>query len=244
MITRRTLGPGVQTAFTDRHGGVSEPPFAELNLGDGAGDDPRAVTANRTRVAGALGLQPTSLAWMRQEHGNVVVRRWHSPGSPAGPPFADAMVATERGLALAVLVADCLPVLLAEPDAGVIGAGHAGRRGLVRGVVPGLIAAAAELGAEPRRMTAVLGPAICGSCYEVPTGMRAEVASAAPAAWCHTRHRTPGLDIRAGVEEQLRRNGVTQVHRDPRCTRESHGLYSHRRDGRTGRFAGFVWLAQ
>lgn len=249
MITRRSLGPGVQVAFTDRHGGVSDPPFAELNLGERIGDDPHAVATNRARVAEALDLEPTDLAWMRQEHGNAVARRWHpahpaNPATSTSPPCADAMVSTARGLALAVLVADCLPVLLAEPAARVIGVAHAGWRGLVRGVVPELIAAAAGMGAEPGRMLAVLGPAICGSCYEVPARVRTEVAHAVPAAWCHTRDRAPGLDIPAGAEEQLHRASVARVHRSSWCTRESPCLYSHRRDGQTGRFAGFVWLAR
>lgn len=240
MLVRHTLGQGVQAAFTDRYGGISEPPYAELNLGVGSGDDPQAVTANRVRVADALGLDPAAVVWMRQQHGADVAVVDGQPD--ADTPAADAMVTTTAGVALAVLVADCVPVLLADPAGGVVGVAHAGRPGLAREVVPALVSRAARLGADPGRMIAMVGPAVCGPCYEVPQAMRADVAGVAPAAWCETREGTPALDIRAGVEQQLRRVGVTRIHADPQCTRESPETYSHRREGRTGRFAGYVWL--
>lgn len=242
MFTRYSLGSRAYAVFTDRYGGVSEPPYDELNLGYGTGDEHDAVTENRLRVATALGLDPARVFWMRQQHGSAVaVADRLFTGEP---PAADALLTTMPGVAVAVLVADCVPVMLADPVVGVVGAAHAGRCGLARNVVPALVARATELGADPRRMSTITGPAICGECYEVPAGMRTEVTSVASEAWCRTRNGTPGLDVRAGVEQQLRAAGVGDVRRDSRCTRESPGLYSYRRDGRSGRFAGYVrWEA-
>ncbi|GAA2163649.1 hypothetical protein GCM10009727_80290 [Actinomadura napierensis] len=139
----------------------------------------------------------------------------------------DAILTTVPGLALAVLVADCAPVLLADPAAGV---------------VPALVKAMCERGADPARIRAAIGPAACGGCYEVPAEMRDEVAAVVPAAYATTSAGTPGLDIRAGIAAQLAASGVDDVRVDPRCTIETSTLFSYRRDGRTGRFAGFVWL--
>jgi len=98
-------------------------------------------------------------------------------------------------------------------------------------------------GASPSRMRALTGPAICGACYEVPEELRSRVGALVPAASCETAAGTAGLDIAAGVLAQLARVGVRQAAADGRCTRESAGLFSYRRDGTTGRFAGLVWLA-
>jgi copper oxidase (laccase) domain-containing protein len=98
------------------------------------------------------------------------------------------------------------------------------------------------LGARPERVEALLGPAICGACYEVPEAMRAQVDRALPGSACTTRAGTPGLDLRAGLRAQLRAAGVTRIDADPRCTAEDPELYSHRREGRTGRLAAVTWL--
>jgi YfiH family protein len=143
---------------------------------------------------------------------------------------------------LCVLVADCVPVLLADAEAGVVAAVHAGREGVRQGVVPAALAAMRDLGARPGTTTALLGPAVCGADYEVPAAMQAEVAEVAPAAAVRTRRGTPGLDLRAGLDALLRAAGVAQVVHDPRCTVEDRRLFSHRRDGVTGRQAGVVWL--
>ncbi|MCP2338286.1 peptidoglycan editing factor PgeF [Actinomadura rupiterrae] len=239
LITPVALGDGVGAAFTGRTGGVSSAPFAELNLGGAVGDDPAAVRANRDRAAAALGVEAGRTVWMRQVHGADVA----FVSSPSGPDGAvDGIVTTVPGLVLAVLVADCAPVLLADPVAGVVGAAHSGRPGTLLGVVPALVARMREHGAEPERVTGAIGPAACGSCYEVPEAMRAEVAARVPAAYATTSAGTPGLDIRAGIVEQLAACGVTGVQVDPRCTIETPDLFSYRRDGSTGRFAGFVWL--
>ncbi|MFD3646754.1 peptidoglycan editing factor PgeF [Streptomyces cyaneofuscatus] len=229
-------------AFTDRWGGVSVAPYGELNLGGAVGDDPAAVGANRERAARRLGLDPASVVWMNQVHGRdvaVVDGPW---GAEAEIPAVDALVTTRRGLALAVLTADCTPVLLVDPVAGVVGAAHAGRPGLVAGVVPAVVETMTARGARPSRITAHTGPAVCGRCYEVPEEMRAEVADAVPGTWSETSWGTPAVDVTGGVHAQLAALGVSELHRSPVCTRESGDHFSYRRDRTTGRLAGYVWL--
>lgn len=225
-------------AVTDRRDGVSVAPYDELDLGDHVGDDPAAVAENRHRVANRLGAP--GLAFMAQVHGRdvAVVDRPPVPGDPA--PQADALVTAVPGVALAVLVADCVPVLLAAADGTAVGVVHAGRKGVAAGVVGAAVDVLARLGAEPADLYAVVGPAICGGCYEVPEDMRAEVTARAPAAYAVTRAGAPALDLPAAVLAQLDAAGVRRVERVPVCTAESPQLYSHRRDGVTGRFAGVV----
>lgn len=233
---------GAHFAFTDRWGGVSAVPYEELNLGGAVGDDPAAVLANRALAAKSLGLEPDRVVWMNQVHGRdvaVVDGPW---GADAVVPSVDAVVTARRGLALAVLTADCAPVLLADPVAGVAAAAHAGRPGLVAGVVPAAVEAMVSLGAEPGRITARTGPAVCGRCYEVPAGMRDDVAEAVPAARAATSWGTPAVDVVAGVCAQLAEVGVVDVLRSPVCTLESRDHFSYRRDRVTGRLAGYVWL--
>ncbi|WP_443051520.1 peptidoglycan editing factor PgeF [Streptomyces sp. NBC_00234] len=237
-----SAGSGAHFAFTDRWGGVSAAPYEELNLGGAVGDDPAAVRANRERAARSLGLDPAQVVWMNQVHGRdvaVVDGPW---GGTADIPAVDAVVTARRGLALAVLTADCTPVLLADPVAGVVAAAHAGRPGLVAGVVPAAVEAMIALGAEPSRISAHTGPAVCGRCYEVPAPMRAEVAEAVPASWSETSWGTPAVDVTAGVHSQLDGLGVGDRHRSPFCTLESGDHFSYRRDRTTGRLAGYVWL--
>jgi YfiH family protein len=225
---------------TDRRGGRSVSPYDTFNLGDHVGDDPAAVAANRARLARELGVPEDRLVWMSQVHGTGVAV---VDGPQAGPlPDTDAVVTATPRLVLGVLAADCVPVLLADHVTGVVAAVHAGREGVRRGVLPAALSAMASLGARARHVSALLGPAVCGSCYEVPEDMQADVARVAPAAAVRTRRGTPGLDLRAGLEEMLRRAGVTEVVHDPRCTVEDRTLFSHRRDGVTGRQAGIVWL--
>jgi len=155
-------------------------------------------------------------------------------------PTGDALVTTRRGLGLMVRVADCVPVLLADPVAGVIGAAHAGRPGMALGIATATVAAMREQGASVIR--AWLGPHVCGRCYEVPAAMRDEVAEVVPEARAETSWGTPALDLGAGVEAQLVAAGVA-VARVGGCTREDPSLHSYRRDGAAaGRFAGLVWL--
>ncbi|MFD9564487.1 peptidoglycan editing factor PgeF [Streptomyces sp. NPDC059994] len=247
MIGQRSLVSGAHFAFTDRWGGVSAAPYEELNLGGAVGDDPAAVRTNRGLAAKALGLDPDLVVWMNQVHGPdvaVVDGPW-GPGAAKGitsSPAVDAVVTARRGLALAVLTADCTPVLLADPVAGVVAAAHAGRPGMVAGVVPAAVAAMVSLGAEPSRITARTGPAVCGKCYEVPAAMRDEVAAAEPAARAETSWGTPAVDVTAGVHAQLGALGVNDRQASGVCTLESHDHFSYRRDRTTGRLAGYVWL--
>jgi YfiH family protein len=198
---------------------------------------------------------------MRQVHGAVVSRVAPGGGGPGATdrgtdkdgqdgrsvprsPQADAVFTESPQVALGALVADCAPVLLADPVARLVGAAHAGRAGMVAGVVPALLAAMTQAGAEPRRTSAVIGPAICGLCYEVPAAMRADAAAAVPESACLTRKDTPGVDLRAGLRAQLEALEVAAIADDPRCTAESAELFSYRRDGITGRFAGLIWLTE
>jgi YfiH family protein len=225
---------------TDRRGGRSASPYDTFNLGDHVGDDPADVAANRGRVARELGVAEDRVVWMNQVHGTGVAV---VDGPQDGPvPATDALVTRTPGLVLCVLVADCVPILLADSVAGVVAAVHAGREGVRQGVVPAALSAMASLGARARDVTALLGPAVCGECYEVPAAMQADVERVAPGSAVPTRSGTPGLDLRAGVAGILRRAGIPEVVQDPRCTVEDPLLFSHRRDGVTGRQAGIVWL--
>jgi len=247
----RSLCAGVRVLFTERVGGVSTGAFRGLNLGDGVGDDPAAVAVNRDLVLRAIGPGPRRLAWMRQVHGSGVVfvaaesppQQRTAGADRDASPVADALFTDSPLVAIGALGADCAAVLIADPAAGLVGAAHAGRPGLAAGVVPALAAAMAAAGAEVGRMHAVIGPSICGRCYEVPARMRDEVAALVPGSGCVTRKGTPGIDLRAGLCRQLAGLGVGRITDDARCTAESAELFSYRRDGTTGRFAGLIWLA-
>ncbi|MER6182243.1 peptidoglycan editing factor PgeF [Streptomyces sp. NPDC001652] len=241
MIGQRDTVSGAHFAFTDRWGGVSAVPYEELNLGGAVGDDADAVRTNRELAAKSLGIDPGRVVWMNQVHGvevAVVSEAW----GDRPVPEVDAVVTAERGLALAVLTADCTPVLLADPVAGVVGAAHAGRPGMIAGVVPAAVRAMTGLGAEPARIVARTGPAVCGRCYEVPDAMRADVSAVEPAAYAETSWGTPAVDVTAGVHAQLERLGVRDREQSPVCTLESGDHFSYRRDRATGRLAGYVWL--
>ncbi|MEP6853435.1 MAG: peptidoglycan editing factor PgeF [bacterium] len=229
----------IRRVVTTREGGLSSPPYDSFNLGRSVGDAPTAVAANRSRLAGSLGLPVERLIWMRQVHGATVLAV--DGPRPAGSGECDALVTRERGLALAVLAADCVPVLLADARAGVVGAAHAGRPGAAAGVAIAVVQAMVALGADPVDIDVLLGPAVCGNCYEVPEVMRAEVEASLPGSATTTRRGTPGLDLRAGLVRQLAAAGVSTVVVDPACTMEDSRYFSYRRDGITGRFAGVVW---
>jgi YfiH family protein len=240
---RSTLGP-VDLAFTDRFGGVSAVPYDELNLALESGDAPEALAENHRLVMADFAPEladdlPRHLAQVRQVHGaDVDVVDDRSPS--AALPEADGLVARRPGVVLMVRAADCVPVLLADPDARVIGAAHSGRPGLVAGIVPATVTRMRELGAE--RITAWIGPHVCGACYEVPEEMQAEVGAVVPDSVATTSWGTPSLDIGAGVRAQLAAADV-EVHDLSRCTRESTDLYSYRRDGAgAGRLAGLIRL--
>ena len=236
---RLTHGP-VELAFTDRHGGVSGAPYDSLNLAWAGGDDPHALAENRRRLAADFA-PDDFVAYLQQVHGNDVVVVDEASAENWSPPRADALVTVQRRVTLMVRAADCVPVLLADESGAVVGAAHSGRQGLVAGVVPATVAAMRALGAG--RLTAWVGPAVCGRCYEVPQQMQDDVAALEPASRATTSWGTPALDVGAGVRAQLQRDGVEVVDLST-CTRESPDLFSYRRDGReSGRQAGVIRIA-
>lgn len=248
MLRRTGAWAGLRYALTDRLGGTSAAPFDALNLGDHVGDDPASVEANRAALLAALP-GAAALAFMRQVHGAQVAVVPVAGAPPAGGsgsagvlPQADALVTAEPGLALVVLTADCVPVLLGAPDRSVVAAVHAGRQGVTAGVVTAAVSAMAGLGVRPEQVAALVGPSVCGACYEVPAEMAAAVCAEVPAARAASRAGTPALDLRAAVVAQLGAAGVERVEVDPACTLESPELFSHRRDRVTGRIAGVVWI--
>jgi YfiH family protein len=229
---RHSIGP-VDLAFTDRYGGVSGVPFDELNLAMAGDDDPEARAENLRRLMADFAPDDV-VADLQQVHGAAVV----TAGAHGGRAEADGIVTDRPGTTLVVRAADCVPVLLADGDARVVGAAHCGRPGLAAGVVPATVARMRELGA--REVVAWIGPHVCGACYEVPAGMQADVGARVPAAVATTSWGTPSLDLGAGVVAQLETAGVT-AHDVSRCTRESADLYSYRRDGaHAGRLAGVI----
>lgn len=185
-----------------------------------------------------------SFARLHQVHGEEVVtvdEAW-----PRGPlehvPMADALVTERPGVGLMIRVADCVPILLvgSGTDGPVIGAVHAGRKGVALDITTRTVERMRALGASSLR--AWVGPHVCGGCYEVPAQMRDEVAAVVAQAKAETSWGTPSLDLGAGVEAQLRAAGV-EVTRVPGCTLHDEGLHSYRRDGgRSGRIAGLVWM--
>lgn len=228
----------IRRVVTTRQGGASAPPYDSFNLADHVGDEPAAVSANRERLAGELGL--TTVSWMEQVHGRTVTVVDGALERPA--EATDALVTASPGVAVAVLVADCVPVLLGDAVAGVVAAVHAGRVGARAGVLPATLRAMTEAGAEPGRIEALLGPAICGECYEVPAAMARDVETHLPGSLSRARGGAPGLDLRAGLWRQLADAGVGKIGVDPRCTAEDRSLFSHRRDGTCGRIAALTWV--
>ena len=181
-------------------------------------------------------------ARLNQQHGAAVVDVTE-PGPPPldDVPDGDALVTATRGLGLMIRVADCVPVVLADPGSGVIGAVHAGRAGVELDIVAHTVGRMRAAGAG--RLVGWIGPHVCGGCYEVPDELRAEVAAAVPVTFAQTTWGTPSLDLGAGVRTQLEAAGVDVVDVGG-CTREDPRLHSHRRDGaESGRFAALVWMS-
>lgn len=249
---RQRVAEDLEVAFTDVEAG---------NLALHVGDEPAAVRDRRAGLATAMGVDAAALLFMNQVHSARVARADQLvPVGPSGPAAAsdggtmDAMVSPSGLHPMAVMVADCLPVVLAgfEPDTGAVAATavvHAGRQGLAAGIIPAAVRALeglpyghADDGRRPL-VQAWIGPSVCGRCYEVPEEMAAEVAAAVPGSASRTRQGTAGLDLAAGAEMQLAGMNV-QTRRIAGCTLEEGRLFSHRRDQRTGRFAGLVWRGQ
>ena len=216
--------------FTNRTGGVSTGAFESLNLGTHVGDNLEDVLRNRA-LASESGEQ---IQFMNQVHGNrVVIIETFTDSDPT----ADALVTGIPGISLAVQVADCIPLLLASKE--VVAAVHVGRKGLLNAVALRAIDVMREMGAQA--ISAIIGPAICGTCYEVSEEIFEEVAAAHPQARSRTRTGTPSLDLPKALIAQLEAIDVAVVN-ESICTLENQSLFSYRRDGITGRQAGIITL--
>jgi YfiH family protein len=227
--------------FTDRHGGVSVPPFDRANLGDRTGDKPEFVRENRRRLAAAVApagapADPGAWVWLHQVHGRDVVV---VDAPPPIPPEVDAAITTARRLPVVVLTADCAPIALATDDA--VAAVHAGWPGLLAGVVEAAVAALRTVGHGPIR--AALGPCIHPDRYEFgPADLDRVAARLGDDVRAITATGRPALDIPAAVRAALRRVGVDDLHDVDVCTAASPDHFSHRRDGTTGRQALVAFL--
>jgi YfiH family protein len=233
--------PRVRAAFSLRGGGASAAPWASLNLGTHVGDDPAAVRENRRRLREALAL-PAEPRWLEQVHGVAVSR----DAAAAVPPVADAFVTDRPGVVAAIMVADCIPVLFCDRDGAVVGAAHAGWRGLGAGVLENTVAA---LGVDPRRLLAWLGPAIGPARFEVGPEVREAFLRSASGADAAGRFvPSPAgrwlCDLPGLARDRLALLGVGAVTGGGDCTAsDAARFFSHRRDApRTGRMAALVWL--
>ncbi|GAA5513743.1 polyphenol oxidase [Deinococcus carri] len=236
MLLRSPVLP-VPHAFTTRGGGVSQGPYAGLNLDDRE-DDPQAVAENRRRVAEALGFGVGRLARLNQVHGNDV--REASPGVQEG----DALVSTEPGLLLAIGTADCYPLLLADPQAGVVGAAHAGWRGTLGRIAARTVEAMVERGATPAHIRAAVGPGISGEQYPVGADVARGFREAGLGAFMLESGRQSHLDLAGANRAVLLAVGLRPEHVwvSGRCSTEAD-FYSYRRDaGRTGRMWAVIGL--
>ena len=218
-------------SFTDRTGGKSTGAFLSNNLATHVGDDHATALANRTLLEVELGFP---IQFMDQVHGSVVA----SIGSEiVATPTADALLTQAKGIGLAVMVADCIPLLLSNSKS--VAAVHVGRKGLMNEVSMGTIQAMRAI--DPSEITAIVGPSICGRCYEVSQDVFDEVSGKFPLSASQTRDGGIALDLSRALIAQLQASGV-QVLDEGRCTVEDGNLYSYRRDGVTGRQVGVVWL--
>jgi YfiH family protein len=226
---------GVRAFVTTRAGGVSRGPYASLNLGLRTGDDPADVAANRERLYAAL---PQAPRWLRQVHGSAVVEA----DALADPPEADAAIARNAGTVCAVMVADCIPVLMTDRTGTVCAIAHAGWRGLASGVVENAVR---RLPGAPGDLLAWLGPGIGATAFEVGADVReAFLARHAESEAAFAPH-APGkwlADLFLLARQQLRRAGVTEVGGGSYCTySDPKRFYSYRRDHTTGRMAAVIW---
>jgi polyphenol oxidase len=230
----------VRALSTLRRGaGVSRPPFDRFNLGVHAGDDPDAVARNREQLSRDAQL-PGLPCWLRQVHGTRVLR--FDDDSVVSEPEADAAVTSTPGVVLAILTADCLPVLFCADDGSEVGAAHAGWRGLSGGVLENTLAA---MRTPPARVLAWLGPAAGPQAYEIGVEVReAFVArdAAAASAFVPTRPGHWRVDLFVLARQRLQAAGVARVYGGGACTiSEPQRFFSHRRDGRSGRMATLIW---
>lgn len=214
--------------FTSRLGGVSKAPFDSANLGLHVGDDPFDVATNRETLIRQIGMP---IVFMEQVHGDTVVL----VEKDSNTPTCDALITTHHNLALAVMVADCIPLLLKSDVA--VAAVHVGRKGLMNGIARKTIDAMRDLGAEV--IYSYIGPNICGNCYEVSEEIFNQVIEKYPSADSSKRTGKFTLDLVAGLKSDLK-DTVLIDHSS--CVFEDSKSFSYRRDGITGRQAGVIWL--
>lgn len=229
--------PGVRWVFTTRTGGVSQPPFDQLNLADHVGDAAEAVARNRTVLIQEFGEGVVASYFLQAEHGNRVATV-DSVQVPKNPH--DGLVTNQPGVVLTALAADCVPFVLADTHNGVVGAVHSGWRGVVANVAEATFTAMTRLGAKADTTQAVLGPTICQNCYPVDVGRAEEFRKAAPAQIRQAAGKE-FLDVRGAVAMQLMRLGVS-IATVGGCTFEDSALFSYRRTQTTGRHGAAVML--
>jgi polyphenol oxidase len=226
----------VRALQSTRSGGCSPVPYASFNLGSHVGDAPVLVARNRMLLAP---LMPSEPVWLNQVHGTTVV----NAAQASCLPQADACVSAQAGVVCVVMTADCLPVLLCDVAGSVVGAAHAGWRGLCDGVIEATVAA---MQVAPQTLMAWLGPAIGADAFEVGAEVRAAFVAHAPeAAVAFTPHAPDKYraDIYQLARQRLQALGVTQIYGGEHCTyRDPARFFSYRRDGVTGRMGTFIWL--
>lgn len=245
MITADWPAPANIVGLTTQRDapGVSLPPFDRFNLGIRCGDDIAHAAENRRLLRGMLAL-PSAPCWLQQVHGTAVARfAAAGAGGDAIEPVADAAITATPGCVLAILTADCLPVLFCATDGSEVAAAHAGWRGLAAGVLENTVSA---MRSAPTELLAWLGPAAGPVAYEVGDEVReAFLASDARAAIAFVESR-PGhwrMDMYALARQRLAGAGVHRVFGGGLCTiTDRQRFYSHRRDQRTGRMASLVWI--
>jgi hypothetical protein len=236
-IAEGSFGPNIRWAFTDRSNGVSVAPFDSLNLAEHVGDVPDAVRRNRAKVSELIGVDVDAVVAMAPVHGNAV--GIVTPSSLSPIPNVDAMVSTAVDRALLVVGADCSPVVLGDGIAGVIAVAHSGWRGIEANVVANTVEAMCDLGASIDQISAIVGPSVCGHCYQVDRERFEMTIRRASDAGVIRDDGTLGLDIRRGVIQQLREVGV-RTSSWGGCTFEDQNLFSYRRDQTTGRHGAMI----
>jgi len=234
---------GVRAAFTLRTGGVSAAPYDSLNMGAGIGDTPEAVAENRRLVREALQL-PAEPAWLEQVHGTHVVDLGGRADGAGAVPKGDASVAWGPGRVCAIRVADCMPVLFAARDGSVVGAAHAGWRGLAGGV---LEATVGRMGLPPSQLIAWMGPAIGQANFEVGDDVRLAFTGTDPGAVTAFLPNARGrwqCDLYALARRRLAALGVAGVYGGGWCTfADSERFFSYRRSAQCGRMAALIWIS-
>jgi YfiH family protein len=238
----------VPHGFTVRAGGVSEGPFASLNLSVAVGDAPEAVERNYARLSRAVGVAPSAWRRVSQVHGDAVVRAPEWQGAEGLPPpcaTADGVWTDTPGLVVGVLTADCVPVLLVDPDGRRVAAVHAGWKGTAARIAARAVEALVAQGARAERLLAATGPCIQRCCYEVGAELGARFEAAfGPGVAERTDPEHARLDLVEAVGRTLREAGLQDAHvqRLPHCTAcDASRFFSHRRDaGRTGRHLSFA----